>query len=47
MIFWLLLVGPADYTPEKALSLEHKPYFSFGNRKPLHKFRDTPGNGVD
>lgn len=42
------LIGPADYKPEKALNLEHKPYYSFGDRKPLDKFiKDTPGNGVD
>lgn len=46
IIFWLLLAGPADYTPEKVLNLEHKYYFSFGSRKPLHKPRDTPGNGA-
>lgn len=43
---YLASVGPADYNPEKALNLEHKPYYSFGNRKPLDKPRDTPGNGV-
>lgn len=43
----IALVGPVDYYPEKIVNLEHKPYFSFGNRKPLDKPRDTPGNGVD
>lgn len=45
--FDCFLIGPADYSPEKALNLEHKSYFSFGNRKPLHMPRDTPGNGVN
>lgn len=43
----IALVGPVDYYPEKIVNLEHKPYFSFGNRKPLDKPKDTPGNGVD
>ncbi|XP_071644481.1 uncharacterized protein [Temnothorax longispinosus] len=36
-------IGPADYKPEKALNLEHKPYYSFGDRKSLDKPRETPG----